>query len=60
MENVLTAAAISFEKLGVVTDGNIFIDGENWGSINGYQHKYDNAIGNLLTGQDSEQALTAL
>ena len=60
IESLLAAAAISFEKIGTVTTGDITIDGENWGSITGWKHKYDNAIGNLLAGHESEQALTAL
>ncbi|MES2892420.1 MAG: phosphoribosylformylglycinamidine synthase subunit PurL [Bacteroidota bacterium] len=51
---------IPVEDLGVVTDGAISIDNEPWGTITGWKDKYDNAIGNLLAGQASEQALTAL
>jgi phosphoribosylformylglycinamidine synthase subunit PurL len=39
---------ISFQKLGVVTANEIFIDNENWGSIDGWSEKYDNAIGNYF------------
>lgn len=60
IESYLKNAAISFEKLGTVTTGDIIIDSENWGSIIDWKEKYDNAIGNLLAGQESEQALTEL
>jgi phosphoribosylformylglycinamidine synthase len=51
---------IPFEELGTVTDGDIIIDSNSWGNIKGWKEKYDNAIGNLLAGQASEQALTPL
>ena len=60
IESLLTTSTIAFEKLGTVTDGDIEIDGEDWGSIADWKNKYDNAIGNLLAGHESEQALTAL
>ena len=60
IESLLSTSTIAFEKLGTVTDGDIEIDGEGWGSIVDWKNKYDNAIGNLLAGHESEQALTAL
>ena len=60
IESLLTTSTIAFEKLGTVTDGDIEIDGEDWGSIADWKNKYDNAIGNLLAGHESEQALSAL
>ena len=60
IESLLTTSTIAFEKLGTVTDGDIEIDGEDWGSIVDWKNKYDNAIGNLLAVHESEQALTAL
>ena len=59
-EASVTASNISFEKLGSVTDSDIQIDNENWGSIQTWGKKYDQAIGNLLAGHESEQALIAL
>jgi hypothetical protein len=35
-----------------VTAGNININDENWGNISEWKDKYDNAIGNLLLGQE--------
>jgi len=39
---------IPFEKLGTVTRGEIMLDGENWGNVDEWKRKYDNAIGNYL------------
>ncbi len=60
VENLFTSGSIAFENLGFVTEGDITIDGENWGNIISWKDKYDNAIGNLLAGHESEQALAAL
>ena len=46
--------------LGTVTGGAIHIDGEDWGNVNDWKEKYDNAISNLLAGHESEHALAAL
>lgn len=56
----LSAAKFPFELLGSVTEGSIQIDTEDWDTISDWKNKYDHAIGNLLAGQESEQALTAL
>ena len=50
----------TFAKLGTVTNGSVSIDGENWGNVISWKEKYDNAIGKLLAGHDSEHALSAL
>ncbi len=59
-EAKLTSFNFPFEQLGSVTDGAVVIDGENWDSIVEWENKYDHAIGNLLAGHESEQALIAL
>ena len=56
----LKKSAIAFSALGKVTQKNIEIDNQNWGSISRWKNKYDNAIGNLLKGHESEEALSAL
>jgi phosphoribosylformylglycinamidine synthase len=38
----------SFEELGVVTDGSIKIDGDNWGNVATWKHQYNTAIEKLL------------
>jgi phosphoribosylformylglycinamidine synthase II len=60
LESFLKEKDIAFEKLGVVTDNEISIDGNSWGSVSAWKDKYDNAIANLLAGHDSEFALSAL
>ena len=42
------AAGIEITKLGTVTDGNISVNGENWGGIKEWKGKYDTAIEKLL------------
>ena len=49
-----------YEELGEVTPGSIEVDGMNWGSIHTWKEKYNNAIADLLAGQESEEALSAL
>ncbi len=56
----ISALNIPFEALGKVTEGDINIDGASWGTIAAWKKKYDNAIGDLLAGQESEQALVSL
>jgi phosphoribosylformylglycinamidine synthase len=51
---------ISYEELGEVTTGGVEVDGEDWGNIIAWKEKYDNAIGNLLAGHESEHALASL
>ncbi len=46
--------------LGSVTSGQIIINGEDWGNVNDWKEKYENAIANLLAGHESEHALDAL
>ena len=42
------AAGIEVIELGTVTDGNIKVNGEDWGSITEWKEKYDTAIEKLL------------
>jgi phosphoribosylformylglycinamidine synthase len=51
---------VAFTFLGNVTTGEIKINNEGWGNISDWKNKYDNAIGNLLAGHESEHALAAL
>ncbi len=46
--------------LGTVTGGTIKMNGKDWGHVNEWKEKYENAIANLLAGHESEHALTAL
>ena len=49
-----------YEELGIVTDGSVEVDGMNWDNIFYWKEKYDNAIGDLLSAEKSEEALSAL
>lgn len=60
VEECLAGLKIPFEKLGFVTEGSVQIDGEHWGNIADWKNKYDHAIGNLLAGNEPEQALIAV
>ena len=57
---VAAVGAFHVEELGTVSTGRIIIDGNDWGTISKWKHKYDHAIENLLAGHESEFALTAL
>jgi phosphoribosylformylglycinamidine synthase II len=46
--------------LGKVSAGKIKIDGKDWGTVNDWKEKYENAIANLLAGHDSEHALATI
>jgi phosphoribosylformylglycinamidine synthase len=60
LEVKLKGSNIPFEKLGSVIVANVAINGEDWGTINSWKDKYDNAIANLLAGHESEGALSPL
>ena len=46
--------------LGTVTSGGIKVNGEDWGTVDNWKDKYENAIANLLAGHESEHALASL
>ncbi len=49
-----------FEKIGVVTSGEIVVDGDFWGSIDWWSEKYDSAIENYLSKEEAGAALTSI
>ena len=49
-----------FEKIGVVTSGEIVVDGDFWGTIDWWQDKYDTAIENYLSKEEAGSALSAI
>ena len=51
---------LPFEKAGVVTTGEIVIDGDFWGTIDWWEEKYDEAIENYLSKEQAGAALSAL
>jgi phosphoribosylformylglycinamidine synthase II len=51
---------LPFEKIGVVTNSEIVIDGEDWGPVDLWKNRYDNAIENYLTKEEAGAALASL
>jgi phosphoribosylformylglycinamidine synthase len=59
-EKFITGKNIPFSFLGTVTNSEVRVNGVEWGMLSVWKEKYDNAIGNLLAGHDSEFALSAI
>jgi phosphoribosylformylglycinamidine synthase subunit PurL len=51
---------LPFEKIGVVTTGELVIDGDFWGTIDWWKDKYDTAIENFLSKEEAGSALVAI
>ncbi|HSU27673.1 MAG TPA: phosphoribosylformylglycinamidine synthase subunit PurL [Chitinophagaceae bacterium] len=49
-----------FEKIGVVTSGELVVDGDFWGGIGWWQDKYDTAIEKYLSKEAAGSALSSL
>ncbi len=47
-------------EIGVVTGKYVRVHGEDWGHINDWKEKYNNAIGNMLSKEESLDALTTI
>jgi phosphoribosylformylglycinamidine synthase II len=47
-------------KLGVVTAGEVMVNGQFWGAIDWWQEKYDKAIETYLTKEEAASALSAI
>ncbi len=58
--DLLQSMNVPFSEIGIVTANEVIVDNENWGRINEWKDKYDNAISNLLKGEEAESALTAI
>ena len=50
-------ADFPFEKIGVVTTGEIVMDGKFWGIIDWWKDRYDTAIENFLSKEEAGSAL---
>jgi phosphoribosylformylglycinamidine synthase II len=48
---------IPFEKIGVVTTGEMLVDGDFWGTIDWWKEKYDTAIESYLSKEQAGAAL---
>jgi phosphoribosylformylglycinamidine synthase len=58
--DLLQSLKIPFSEIGNVTANEIIVDNENWGRVDEWKEKYDDAITNLLKGEEAESALTPL
>ena len=57
---VYAGFSVPIQYLGTVSSGQITIDGDDWGTVHDWKDKYENAIAVLLSGHESEHALTAI
>ena len=48
------------EKIGVVSSGEIVVDGDFWGTIDWWKDKYDTAIENYLQKEGAGSALSTI
>ncbi|RYY21741.1 MAG: phosphoribosylformylglycinamidine synthase subunit PurL [Chitinophagaceae bacterium] len=46
-----------YEELGIVTAGEMEVDGMNWGKIEDWKSSYDTAIENVISGEEASMAL---
>jgi phosphoribosylformylglycinamidine synthase II len=49
-----------YEKIGVVTTGEVVVDGDFWGTIDWWKEKYDAAIENYLSKEEAGSALSSI
>ncbi|TAL48117.1 MAG: phosphoribosylformylglycinamidine synthase subunit PurL [Chitinophagaceae bacterium] len=49
-----------YEKIGVVTSGELVVDGDFWGTIDWWKDEYDMAIENYLSKEEAGSALSSI
>jgi phosphoribosylformylglycinamidine synthase len=49
-----------YEKIGVVTSGELVVDGDFWGTIDWWKEKYDSAIEKYLAKEEAGAALSSI
>jgi phosphoribosylformylglycinamidine synthase len=49
-----------YEKFGVVSTGEVVVDGDFWGTIDGWKEEYDTAIENYLSKEEAGSALASI
>ncbi|MBE2231334.1 MAG: phosphoribosylformylglycinamidine synthase subunit PurL [Chitinophagaceae bacterium] len=59
-ELVQELGAHPYTELGLVTSGEVLVDGSDWGTIQSWKEKYDNAIGNYLSREEAGSALSTI
>lgn len=60
VEEVLASFGQAYELIGEVTEGEVWVDSEQWGYVAEWKDRYDTSIENTLKGHESEHALSAL
>ena len=48
------------ERLGLVTSGEVLVDGDFWGTIDWWKDEYDTAIENFLSKEEAGSALSSI
>ena len=60
VEKLINDNKFNFEKIGTVTTGDIHVGNEQWGHVNEWKSKYENAIASILASHSEEHALNTL
>jgi phosphoribosylformylglycinamidine synthase len=55
-----TLADFPRERIGMVTSGEMLVNGDFWGTIDWWQDEYDNAIENYLSKEEAGSALSSI
>ena len=48
------------ERIGLVTSGEMLVNGDFWGTIDWWQEAYDSAIENYLSKEEAGSALSSI
>jgi phosphoribosylformylglycinamidine synthase len=48
------------ERIGLVTSGEMLVDGDFWGTIDWWKEEYDTSIENYLSKEEAGSALTSI
>ena len=51
---------LPYEKIGVVTSGELVVDGDFWGTIDWWKDEYDGSIENFLSKEQAGAALSSI
>lgn len=51
LESAMEAKGVPFAKLGVVTTGEVHVDGSNWGNLSSYREVFNSALEHKLFGK---------
>ena len=51
---------LPYEKIGVVTSGELVVDGDFWGTIDWWKDEYDTSIEKFLSKEEAGSALSSI